>query len=235
MSVAVLIPCFGDGSRLRAVLLDIASAFAARDVHVVVVDDGNAEPIAWSGLAELVTPTLRIALLRHAVNLGQGAALETARRYALRFGPEVVVTFDADGQHRAEDALALVAAVEAGAAAALGNRFAGGSNVPPLRRALLHAARGFERLLTGRTFGDAHNGLRALRGDVAARLVIRHARMAHGTEILLSLARMLPMDAIVEVPVRVHYSLESMAKGQSSLGSLVIVRDLLTHALFPSP
>ena len=68
---------------------------------------------------------------------------------------------DADGQHCASDALALARAGLDGADVALGNRFAGASNVPTSRRAVLAIARLFERAATGLRLSDVHNGLRA--------------------------------------------------------------------------
>jgi glycosyltransferase involved in cell wall biosynthesis len=61
---------------------------------VVVVDDGSKDETA--GVAE----TAGAMVIRHPFNLGQGAALQTGIDYALEQAAEVVVTFDADGQHR---------------------------------------------------------------------------------------------------------------------------------------
>ena len=76
----------------------------------------------------------------------------------------VLVTFDADGQHRTEDAVDLAEAVLAGVAdVALGSRFMGsGHEVPRLRRLLLQGGVVFTRLTTGLAVTDAHCGLRAL-------------------------------------------------------------------------
>ena len=139
------------------------------------------------------------------MNLGQGAALETARQLALAGRPfDAYVTMDADGQHRIEDLAALVAAVEAGADVALGDRFAGDSNVPAARRALIHGARLFERALTGLRLSDAHNGFRAFSRRALERVPIRENRMAHATEITRRISR--ARLSVVEVPVSVRYT-----------------------------
>jgi polyprenyl-phospho-N-acetylgalactosaminyl synthase len=232
-TIAVLLPCFGDGERVGAVLADLADTFGDCAVHVYVVDDGCRPALL---LREVPTArNFRVHLLRHELNLGQGAALETARQAAVRDhkGTDaVVLTVDADGQHRAGDAKALVEALNAGADVAVGNRFAGGSEVPSGRRLLLSFARLFERMLTGRAFGDAHNGLRAFSMPVAERLRIDHARMAHATGIMVSLCKMRPALKIVEVPVTIAYTQGTLEKGQRAAGAFTILADLALHSLF---
>jgi glycosyltransferase involved in cell wall biosynthesis len=235
MSVAILMPVLDDAASLRRTLEGVREVAAALGgVTVFVVDDGSEAPVA---AASLPCPAagFRVVLARHAVNLGQGAALETARQLALREPPfAAYVTMDADGQHRPEDALSLARAIEAGADVAFGNRFLGGSDVPFVRRLVLAAARAFERRLTGLRLADAHNGLRAFSRRALERVTIRQNRMAHATEIKQRVARAGRL-AVVEVPVTVRYTPETLAKGQRSLGAVVILRDLAQQYLFGEP
>lgn len=222
-------PVHNGAAALHATL----ESLRARDesVTVFLVDDGSEPAIAPSDLPD-TTKAFRVVLARHVVNLGQGAALETARQLALERAGDVdaFVTMDADGQHRIEDVFPLVAAVRAGADVAFGNRFLGGSNVPWPRRAILVAASLFERALTGLALADAHNGFRAFNRRALERVAIKQNRMAHATEIKQRLSR---ADlAIVEVAVSVRYSDATLAKGQSSLGSIAILRDLFQRYLF---
>ena len=247
MRIAVLMPAFNEEGRLASTLGELSSLHAARaSVSVFLVDDGSSPPIDEEAIRAAASG-MRIIVARHAVNLGQGAAIETARRLALdpRWQPadgafEAFVTMDSDGQHRASDVLALAAAIEAGADVALGDRFAGGSDVPTSRRALLTLARLFERATTGLRLSDVHNGLRAFGPRAIARMQIRQNRMAHATEISRSISRAsaerAPDDSlrVVEVPVSVRYSGESLAKGQRASGAIVIVVDLFHGFLFGS-
>ncbi len=232
--VAVLMPVYNEASRLSATLgglRDLASTMGG--VTAFVVDDGSAAPVTE---ASLPAPTgwFRVVLARHAVNLGQGAALETARQLALSAGPDrfdAFVTMDADGQHRPEDARALVDAVRAGADVAFGNRFLGASTVPRSRRALLRVASAFERVLTGLRVTDAHNGLRGFSRQALVGLALRQNRMAHATEIKQRVARTRGLR-LVEVAVNVRYDRATMAKGQRATGAALILRDLLGQYLF---
>ena len=72
---------------------------------VLLIDDGSTD--ATAATAEKAGAVV----IRHPVNLGQGAALQTGIEYALREGADVIVTFDADGQHRVADIDVLIDAM----------------------------------------------------------------------------------------------------------------------------
>jgi len=233
MSLAILMPAFNESGALARTLVALRDRAAEVDgVTVLLVDDGSARAIDGASLPS-PTAAFRVVLARHAANLGQGAALETARQLALLHARDATafVTMDADGQHRVEDALDLGRAIAGGADVAFGNRFLGDSNVPRSRRVVLAFARWLERGLTGLKLHDAHNGLRAFSLRALEHLAIRQDRMAHATEIKLRVARNASL-VIVEVPVSVRYTPESLAKGQRSIGAAVILRDLVHHYLF---
>jgi polyprenyl-phospho-N-acetylgalactosaminyl synthase len=233
--IAVLMPAFNERAQVAQTLALLKREAANQvDVTVFLVDDGS-EPAIDPRALPKSTPEFRIVLLRHVLNLGQGAALETARQMALREkNISAFVTMDADGQHRASDALALARAICGGTDVAFGNRFLGHSNVPFARALLLRAALVFEFALTGLRLTDAHNGLRAFNRTALERIPIRQSRMAHATEIKQRASRASTL-VIVEVPVSLRYTEESIAKGQSSLGALAIVHDLAAQYLFGGP
>ena len=242
MRLAVLIPAYDEGPRLERTLHDLAVASGERghETTAFVVDDGSHPPIDPAGFPR--AGALRVVLARHPVNLGQGAAIETARRLALdpRWAPatfDAWVTMDADGQHRAEDALALAGAIAAGADVALGDRFAGASEVPTARRLLLWLARVFERCTTGLVLSDAHNGLRAFGPRAIGHMRLRQNRMAHATELTRRISRASRDEPfrVVEVPVSVRYTAETLAKGQRASGAITILVDLFQAFLFAEP
>ena len=101
-------------------------------------------------------------VLRHVLNLGQGAALQTGVDFALEQGAERIVTFDADGQHDPADISTLLAALDRGADVALGSRFLGrmeGISAP--RKLFLRTAVTVSNAISGVRLSDAHCGLRA--------------------------------------------------------------------------
>ena len=229
--LAVVIPVYNEGGRLGAVVLRLASHLAQLPLaaHVVVVDDGSARAVASADVAVGAQSPVSVHLLRHAINLGQGAALQTGVEFARDvLGADVFVTMDADGQHDPADLPALLKALD-GVDIVFGNRFAGegASYVPPGRRALLRAARLFERVLTRLDLSDAHNGYRAFNRRFAEVLSLRQNRMAHATEVKQTVAR--HRLRYGEVPVVITYTADTLAKGQRSSGSFFILRDLLGH------
>jgi len=230
--VAILMPA-RDESALAATLAQIRDrARELGGVTVFLVDDGSERPIDARDLPATIAD-FRVVLARHVVNLGQGAALETARELALAPGAQfrAYVTMDADGQHGVDGALAVCGAIDDGANVAFGNRFLGASNVPRGRRAVLALARWFDRLVTGLRLADAHNGLRAFDRQALELVRIRQNRMAHATEIKMHVARAHGLR-VVEVPVSVRYTRESLAKGQKNAGAALILRDLMMQYLF---
>jgi len=191
-----------------------------------VVDDGSRDATAD------VARSAGATVIGHPFNLGQGAALQTGIDYALAHGAELVVSFDADGQHRVADISRLTEALaEERADFALGSRFLGQApNLPTLRRLALIAATRFTRLTTGLQLTDAHNGLRAMTRRGAAAIRLRQNRMAHASELLSQIA-----DSglrYVERPVTIEYTAYSLAKGQKLRDAVLILLDLFARRLY---
>ncbi|HMO33065.1 MAG TPA: glycosyltransferase family 2 protein [Lacibacter sp.] len=223
-SVYVIIPCYNeDPAVLRATLQNVLQ----EGYRLVLVDDGSVRPPAAA------CDGLPVHLLRHPVNLGQGAALQTGMDYALQQGAAWLVHFDADGQHRAADIAALLQPLEEGRAdVALGSRFLGkqSNGVPLLKRVLIFAARYVNYLFTGILLTDAHNGLRAFGRTAAEKIRITENRMAHASELLFLVKK--HRLRYCEVPVTVMYTPYARNKGQSAWNSIRIFFDLLLHKLF---
>jgi polyprenyl-phospho-N-acetylgalactosaminyl synthase len=220
-SIWIVVAAFNEAAVIGPIVLDLVQ----RGYRVVVVDDGSHDTtghIALSAGATVVT---------HPVNLGQGAALQTGIKFALQQGACYVVTFDADGQHRASDITRLIhALVEHAVDYALGSRFLGSSRgMPFARRLLLQAAIWLTRVMTGLRLSDTHNGLRAMTREGASRISLRQNRMAHASELLEHIAA--SGLAHVEVPVTIDYTRYSLAKGQRLSDALTILFDLSAQKL----
>jgi polyprenyl-phospho-N-acetylgalactosaminyl synthase len=211
--------------REAKVIGDVVADVKATGHRVVVVDDGSPDQTAERAADAGAT------VIRHPINLGQGAALQTGLDHALAQGANVVVTFDADGQHRAADIAGLIdALVRHEADFALGSRFLGSAvNLPATRRVLLKGAVAFTRATTGLSITDSHNGLRAMTRHGASRIHLRQNRMAHASEILHQIAT--SGLKYVETPVTIHYSAYSLAKGQTLFDALLIILDLFARRL----
>jgi len=221
--VWVIVPTYNEASVVREVVAGIREFFP----HVVGVDDGSSDGSA----GELAAAGARV--VRHPINMGAGAAIQTGVDFALRDpGAELFVMMDADGQHAVSDAVEMVEAMRTlEVDVLLGSRFLGkqASEMPASRRALLRTARVFERMTTGIPLTDAHQGLRVFRRSFAEVLDLHVADMAWASEFL---ARVSEHGArVAEHPVTVQYTAYSRAKGQRSINSVNIGVDVLLNRL----
>lgn len=220
-SLWIVIAAYNEATVIAGVIAGVRQA----GYPVVVVDDGSRDDTAN------VAESAGAIVVRHPINLGQGAALQTGIEFALAEGAETIVTFDADGQHRVADIAALSAALKQhNADFALGSRFLGDTlNQPLSRRITLTLATLFTRLTVGMSITDTHNGLRAMTRRGAQNIRLRQNRMAHASEILHQVAQ--SKLKFVEVPVTIEYSAYSLAKGQKLSDALTILLDLFARRL----
>lgn len=214
----LVVPVYNEGPVVADVLREALTVFP----NIVAVDDGSTDDSAAK------VATTGALLVRHPVNLGQGAALQTGIETALLL-PHVryFVTFDSDGQHDTADADAMVARLRADEAdVVLGSRFLDGRTKPGLlKRIVLRGAVWLTNAQSGVKLTDAHNGLRALNRTAAGQLRLRQNGMAHASEIIEQLGRSRLRWA--EHPVHIRYTEYSMAKGQSVLNAVNILTDLI--------
>jgi len=215
--VAILVPVFNEAR----VVGDVVRGLRERFDRVVCVDDGSTDGSGDAATAGGAT------VLRHATNLGQGAALQTAIDYALTL-PEVryLVTFDSDGQHQIDDVLAMLDLARAeDLAIVFGSRFLDErTRAGFLKKLVLKTAVWVTNQSTGMRLTDAHNGLRVIRRDAATGVHLTQNRMAHASEIVLQLGR--TKLAWREFPVHLLYTDYSKAKGQSLLNAINILFEL---------
>lgn len=220
--VWVLVPVFNEAAALSGVLSDLGEAFP----NILCVDDGSSDDSA--AIARLAGATV----IRHPINRGQGAALQTGFDYLLRHSTaQFCVTFDADGQHLVSDAVRLVTrAHEQDLDVVLASRFIGTTEGMPRSRGLiLRAAVHFTRWSARLAVTDTHNGLRVLSRRAMRRIRLQIPRMAYASELLNAIV---PNGlSYAEEPVAVVYTDYSKAKGQRNINSVNILFDLALRRL----
>ena len=146
----IVVPAFNEAQVIKNVVDQLRTVYP----NVVVVDDCSKDATGAKATAA------GAVVLQHAVNLGQGAALQTGISYALQQGATHITTFDADGQHRVDDIAGLLTTLhQSNADVVIGSRFLGRTeNLPPMREAILRMAILFTRWTSGLPLTDAHNG-----------------------------------------------------------------------------
>lgn len=216
----IVIAAYNEEHAIGSVLSDLKKAGYT---DIVVVDDGSKDKTAV--IAKKDTPHV----VMHEKNQGQGAALRTGIRYAVKHGADIIITFDADGQHRVEDISKMVEPIEKGECdVTLGSRFLKkGSNVPFMRRVVLKVGAFIVWLFYGIWLTDAHNGFRALSRTAAEKIKITCDRMEHASEIVYEIKK--NKLRWKEVPVVIKYTEYSKAHGQSSFNAFRILWRMIVH------
>jgi glycosyltransferase involved in cell wall biosynthesis len=219
--IFIVIPAFNEERAIG----DLVAELRRRYDHVVVVNDCSTDKTGQ--IAELAGAEV----LRHLVNRGQGAALQTGITYSLSKSAEYIVTFDGDGQHDPEDIPNLLKPILRGEAdVVLGSRFLGCTEgMSFARRLLLKAAVIFTRLTTRIAVTDTHNGLRAFSRRAATGLNLTMDHMAHASQILDQIRDM--GFPYLERPVTIRYTAYSRAKGQRFFNAFGIVVDYFFRKL----
>jgi glycosyltransferase involved in cell wall biosynthesis len=192
--VTVLIPAY----QPNGALIELVRDLLARGVRSIeIVDDGSGPEYRWVfDELELLAP---VHILRHAVNLGKGAALKTGMNHILADDPRLtgIVTADADGQHHPADVVGVC------------ERFAGSPD------ALVLGARSFRRfgnvltrgamhLLVGQNLTDTQTGLRAIPRALILRL-LKVPASGYDFELEMLIAAKHQGIRVVEQPIRTTY------------------------------
>jgi hypothetical protein len=203
--IAVVMPAYNEADNVGQVLASLPDQVCGKELHAIVVDDGSSDPTTERARAA------GAAAVRLPLNRGQGAALRTGYRLALATGADVVVTMDADGQHRADELPRLVGPVVDGTADVVnGSRVLGDADPS-------HAAREmgiwlFAKLLSVLTWGrvsDPACGYRAVRTTALRGLEFRQDQF-HNSEFIVEASKKKLRS--IEVPVTVAGRLSGASK-----------------------
>ncbi len=198
----VVIPTYDEAATIGRTLRQVRLALP--DADVLVVDDSS--PDGTAHIVEALGAELgRIILLQRPGKAGLGTAYRAGFAFGLTRGYSVLVEMDADGSHDPAALPALVGAVEAGAALAIGSRYVDGATIPgwtARRRALSRSGNRYAGAVLGVDVHDLTSGFRAFRADVLAAV---HAETTEATgyafqiELAYRVAR--SGRTVVEVPI----------------------------------
>jgi glycosyltransferase involved in cell wall biosynthesis len=216
--VVVVIPAYNEEHTITGVIRGLNRQGLTR---LIVIDDGSSDHTA-----ELASQEGAI-LLRHVLNRGLGGALGTGIKAALHIGAEVIVTFDADGQHDPNDVHRLLKPIAKGDAdVVIGSRMLDPLGMPYQRRVANWIANVVTYLLFGTWTTDSQSGLRAFSSQAAARMRITTHGMEVSSEIIAETVKNRLRRQ--EVPVKALYTDYSLSKGQSfNVGLQTLMRLIL--------
>jgi len=222
-SIFVIVPCYNEGTVIR----DTVSRLLEKGYQVVVVDDASSDNTKES------LKGLPVYYIRHEVNLGQGAALQTGIEFALQAGADWLVNFDAGGQHDVGDiALMMELLNKEKAGIVFGSRFLAGAkaNISLSRKMVLRSARLVNYFASGILLTDANNGLRLMTREAALRMRITENRSTHSAQI----QNMVRQNKIryAECPVNISYTDYSRSKGIKNIASIRILYEMILFKIF---
>ncbi len=208
--VWIVIPAYNEAQRISAVLGKLRSAGYA---NIVVVNDGSQDNTAE------VASKHTVHVLSHLINRGAGAATKTGLEYTKEQHAEVVVTLDADGQHAIDDLGKVVQPVLKGnAEVVIGSRMIDSTGMPWIRKFGNFGLNIGTFLLFGLWVSDSQSGFKAFSLAALEKISIRMDRYEFCSEMIHEIKR--NKLKFIEVPIKVIYTKESYAKGQSVIGGL---------------
>jgi glycosyltransferase involved in cell wall biosynthesis len=221
--IYIIIPAFNEAGSIAKVIKDL---FCYGYENIIVVDDGSTDKTAE------IVKKFNVFLIEHPVNMGPGAAIKTGIDFALLKDADIIVTFDADGQHLAKDICNLVKPIISNKVeVTLGNRFLkNASKVPIFKKIILKAGAILMFLMYGILSSDSHNGLKAMSRSAALKIDIKSNGWEYCSEIIEEI--MLKKVKYQEVPVTVKYTDYSIKKGQKIYNSFYIFSKMFVKWIF---
>ena len=230
--IVFVIPAFNESDHCIGVVNEVLD----QGYGVVFVDDGSSNGL-FDRLQEVFRERKEVVLIRHIVNMGQWASLQTGFSYIQEqvSSAKFVVTFDSDGQHLLSDLPNFLEKFEEDESleVVLGSRFLGKAvNIPAMKVLTLKVWILFTFIFSGMWLSDTHNGYRVIKRSSLEKLRLTFNGMEHASEILELIGQ--KKIKYVEVPNTILYTEYSMARGQKLSNSFRIVKNLLMNKLFGS-
>jgi glycosyltransferase involved in cell wall biosynthesis len=214
MKTLIVVPAFNEEKSLTRVIKDLKAHGYG---NILVVNDGSQDK------TKEIAEKSNVAVATHVVNRGLGAAISTGLAFARENNPDVVVTFDSDGQHKAEDIKKLLAPITNNVAdVVVGSRLKSNNKNFPLRRLLPIL---FSNLATFGLYGlystDTTSGLRAFHRRAYQKIKLKSDRMEFSNEFFkVFVEQRLRYKEVPIDPIYTGYSLTNSKQGSELFSSL---------------
>ena len=216
MKITVGIPAYNEEKNIAKIILDLKKV--ADDI--LVCNDGSTD--STSEIAE----SLGATVINHSKNLGYGSAIRSIFLKAREINAEVLVTIDADGQHKIEDVENVVKPIiEQQADISIGSRFLKKNDGTPNYRKLgIKVITKVTNSSLSEKITDAQSGFRAYNNKVLQSLTPSDAGMGISTEILIKSSNL--GLKIAEVPTEIQYKGDTSSQNSVTHGTDVLLSTL---------
>lgn len=220
--ILVVIPAFNEENMITHVLKTIPYSIEKNLLKILVIDDGSTDK------TKALVKKQNILVLSHLFNRGLGGALGTGFAYARLHQYDALVTFDADGQHNADDISRLINPIlKKQADITIGSRMLDARGMPVFRRII----NTFSNILTFLLFNiwtsDSQSGLRAFSKQAIQKIQISTQGMEVSSEIFREIKR--NKFQMHEIPIKAVYTDYSLYKGQKLTNAVPVFLKLMLH------
>ena len=212
MKITIGIPAYNEEKNIAKIITKLKKITDS----IIVCDDGA------SDMTSEIAKNLGVIVISHKKNMGYGAAIRTIFEKSAEIGSDILVTFDADGQHRVEDVSRVLRPLENSEAdIVIGSRFLGKqSNVPNYRKLGIKVITQVTNSSIKTKLTDSQSGFRAYSKQVLSKISLSEIGMGISTEILIKASS--GGLRITEVPITILYSGDTSTHNPVSHGTSVL-------------
>ena len=214
MNIIVGIPAFNEEKNIAVLIIQLKKIAD----KIIVCNDGSTD------LTSKIAEGLGATVINHAKNLGYGAAIRSIFLKAKELGGDILVTFDADGQHRIEDINRVIKPIiNEESDLVIGSRFLDKSEkeVPQYRKVGIKIITKVTNATIKKQLTDSQSGFRAYSKKVLNELNPSELGMGISTEILIKASA--KNFRISEVPIKITYNGDTSTHNPISHGSSVLL------------
>jgi len=217
MNITVGIPAYNEEKNIASIIVKLKKIVDT----IIVCNDGSNDSTSE------IAKNLGVIVIDHSKNLGYGAGIHSIFRKAREINSDVLVTIDADGQHRIEDIKKVVEPIEKGEAdLIIGSRFLDTTQkqIPEYRKIGIKLITKVTNSSLKNKITDSQSGFRAYSKNVVSKLNVSDIGMGISTEILIKSSA--HGFRIAEVPITVLYDGDTSTHNPVSHGTSVLFSTL---------
>ena len=216
MKITVGLPAYNEEKNIAKIIVKLKKVAD----QIIVCDDGSTD------LTSRIAESLGAIIVKHPKNLGYGSAIRSIFLKAREINSELLVTIDADGQHKIEDVEKVVKPVVDGRAdISIGSRFLDkDDNAPKYRKLGINIITKVTNSSLSEKITDSQSGFRAYNNKVLQALTPSDAGMGISTEILIKSSNL--GFKIAEVPTEILYDGDTSSQNPVSHGTGVLLSTL---------
>ena len=213
MQVVIGIPAYNEEKNIAKIIVKLQNIAN----KIIVCNDGSTD------LTSEISNKMGAIVINHPKNLGYGAAIKSLFSKARELDADVLITFDADGQHRIEDINKVLEPIEHNNAdIVIGSRFLDKKmKIPAYRKFGINAITKMSNITTKKKITDSQSGFRAYNKKSLQEIIPSDNGMGVSTEILIKANK--KSLRVIEVPIIILYEGETSTHNPMSHGISVML------------